>query len=165
MKERIHKRNVQGEPKGRKIRRRFLGAASRASSIDNSWGFDGNQILGPIPSSVPIQDFSLHRVFGRHSIRPDISREWISQFFLAESQVRSRNSILSLHQLLIFIGHLELSKTIEEKGPFSVSSELYVSKVILPSFVLNQITTLHNVIIFVELLALCKRVTHNENTI
>ena len=115
---------MQGETKGRESRRRFLGAASRTRGIDNSWELDGKQTLGPIPSSVPIQDFSLRRIFGRHSIRPDISREWVSQFFLADSQVRSRNSILSLHQPLIFIGHLELSKSVEEKGPFSVSSEL-----------------------------------------
>lgn len=60
---------------------------------------------------------------------------------------------------------LNYPKAQKRKAPSLSAQSFNVSKVILPPFVLNQITTLHNVIIFVESLALCKRVTHNENTI
>lgn len=128
----------QGETKARESKGWVWGTASRTSSIDNSQGVDRNQILGPIPSSVPIQDYSLHQVFGRHSIKPDISREWISQLFLADPQARSRHSIhsiLSLHQLLIFIGLLELSKAYMTKFPPLSAESFNVSKVFLPPFV------------------------------
>lgn len=72
-------RNWRGA--GRESRRQVLEAAS----IDNSWGRDGKQTLGPPPSSVSIQDFTLHRVFRRHFGEPSISRKQISQLFLAEA--------------------------------------------------------------------------------